>query len=279
MPFGASQVVLVVKNLAASAGDIKRQGTSISGPEKSPSILAWGIPWTEEHGRLQSIGLQRVGHDWSNLACMHAPCHLRLMLASWNCNLKNPCFSFSAMNWMITTERVSYGAAVSEPTYDMLEMHDLRRALDLLIENQRFNKISRCFLYILKSEKTWSRESHLRSSLIAAFLSNCYLGRISAFHEQRANQLSRLGLVPAITITSYSDPLFGIVGKWLSTLARSTSCLEQCQWAPQVTISEPKGKCGGKHSWNIFFLLLKISWVMYRLMKIWETGKYFKFIF
>ena len=169
------------------------------------SILAWGIPWTEEHGRLQSIGLQRVGHDWSNLACMHAPCHLRLMLVSWNCNLKNPCFSFSAMNWMITTERVSYGAAVSEPTYDMLEMQDLRRALDLLIENQRFNKISRCFLYILKSEKTWSRESHLRSSLIAA-LSNCYLGRISAFHEQRANQLSRLGLVPAITITSYSDP-------------------------------------------------------------------------
>ena len=36
MPFGASQVVLVVKNLPASAGDIKRQGTSISGPEKSP---------------------------------------------------------------------------------------------------------------------------------------------------------------------------------------------------------------------------------------------------
>ena len=27
------------------------------------SILAWGIPWTEEPGRLQSMGLQRVGHD------------------------------------------------------------------------------------------------------------------------------------------------------------------------------------------------------------------------
>ena len=27
------------------------------------SILAWKIPWTEEPGRLQSIGLQRVGHD------------------------------------------------------------------------------------------------------------------------------------------------------------------------------------------------------------------------
>ena len=28
------------------------------------SILAWRIPWTEEPGRLQSIGSQRVGHNW-----------------------------------------------------------------------------------------------------------------------------------------------------------------------------------------------------------------------
>ena len=27
------------------------------------SILAWRIPWTEEPGRLQSMGSQRVGHD------------------------------------------------------------------------------------------------------------------------------------------------------------------------------------------------------------------------
>ena len=27
------------------------------------SILAWRIPWTEEPGRLQSIGLHRAGHD------------------------------------------------------------------------------------------------------------------------------------------------------------------------------------------------------------------------
>ena len=32
------------------------------------SILAWRIPWTEEPGRLQSMGSQRVGHDWSDLA-------------------------------------------------------------------------------------------------------------------------------------------------------------------------------------------------------------------
>ena len=32
------------------------------------SILAWRIPWTEETGGLWSIGLQRVGHNWSGLA-------------------------------------------------------------------------------------------------------------------------------------------------------------------------------------------------------------------
>ena len=27
------------------------------------SIIAWKIPWTEEPGRLQFMGSQRVGHD------------------------------------------------------------------------------------------------------------------------------------------------------------------------------------------------------------------------
>ena len=36
------------------------------------SILAWRIPWTEEPGALWSTGSQRVGHDWSYLACTRA---------------------------------------------------------------------------------------------------------------------------------------------------------------------------------------------------------------
>ena len=31
------------------------------------SILAWEVPWTENSGRLQSMGLQRVGHGWATL--------------------------------------------------------------------------------------------------------------------------------------------------------------------------------------------------------------------
>ena len=36
------------------------------------STLAWKIPWTEEPGRLQSMGLQRVGHNWSDTAAATA---------------------------------------------------------------------------------------------------------------------------------------------------------------------------------------------------------------
>ena len=32
------------------------------------SILAWRIPWTEEPGRLQSMGSQRVRHDLSDVS-------------------------------------------------------------------------------------------------------------------------------------------------------------------------------------------------------------------
>ena len=35
------------------------------------STLAWKIPWTEEPGRLQSVGSLRVGHDWAtSLSCI-----------------------------------------------------------------------------------------------------------------------------------------------------------------------------------------------------------------
>ena len=37
------------------------------------SILAWKVPWTEEPGRLQSAGLQRVRHDWANSLSFFLP--------------------------------------------------------------------------------------------------------------------------------------------------------------------------------------------------------------
>ena len=54
---GASQVVLVVKNLPANAGDVDLGGGDPldEGTATPSSVLAWRIPWTEEPGRLQSI--------------------------------------------------------------------------------------------------------------------------------------------------------------------------------------------------------------------------------
>ena len=65
----ASQVVPVAKNLPANAGDrgdvvrsLGREDPLEEGVATHSSILAWRIPWTEELGRLQSMGLHMVRH-------------------------------------------------------------------------------------------------------------------------------------------------------------------------------------------------------------------------
>ena len=62
--FWASQV----KNPLANVGDVGRKDRLEKGMATHSSVLAWEIPRTEEPGRLQFIGLQRAGHDWSGLA-------------------------------------------------------------------------------------------------------------------------------------------------------------------------------------------------------------------
>ena len=41
------------------------------------STLAWKIPWVEEPGRPQSMGLRRVGHDWATSLSLFTLMHLR----------------------------------------------------------------------------------------------------------------------------------------------------------------------------------------------------------
>ena len=64
---GASLVAQTVKHLLAMQ-ETRVQSLCQEDPlEKEmathSSILAWKIPWTEEPGRLQSMGLRRVGHN------------------------------------------------------------------------------------------------------------------------------------------------------------------------------------------------------------------------
>ena len=75
--YWASQVVLLVKNPLANAGDTRdaaldQEDALEEEMATHSSIFAWRIPWIEEIGRLQSITLQRVRHDWSDLPCTHA---------------------------------------------------------------------------------------------------------------------------------------------------------------------------------------------------------------
>ena len=58
----------MVKNLPAKqetqVQSLDREDPLELGMATHSSILAWSIPWTEEPGRLQAMGLQTVGHDW-----------------------------------------------------------------------------------------------------------------------------------------------------------------------------------------------------------------------
>ena len=65
--FWAFLVAQMVKNLPAMGEtwvlSLAREDTLEKGMASHSSILAWGIPRTEEPGGLQSMGLQRVGHN------------------------------------------------------------------------------------------------------------------------------------------------------------------------------------------------------------------------
>ena len=74
----SSQVVLMVKNLPANAGDIRdmgstpRSGRSPGGGHSNPlQYFCQENPMNREPGGLQSIVLQRTGHDWTDQVCMH----------------------------------------------------------------------------------------------------------------------------------------------------------------------------------------------------------------
>ena len=86
------------------------------------SIFAWRIPWTEEPGGLQSMGLQRVGHDWvtnthththththTEFLCFYLLCYLSLLaFLTWTTIktstltsnvIATPCFTLCLPGW------------------------------------------------------------------------------------------------------------------------------------------------------------------------------------
>ena len=95
----ASQVVLVVKNLPANTGGVEtwvlsvgKEGLLEEEKVTHSKILAWKIPWTEEPGGLQSVGLVKVKvlvtKSWCLTLQSHGLQHARL-----------PCPSLSPWVW------------------------------------------------------------------------------------------------------------------------------------------------------------------------------------
>ena len=69
----------MVRNLPATwetkAQSLSREDPLEKGPTTRSSILACRTPWTEEPGRLQSMGSQRVRHNWVTNTHTHTHTH------------------------------------------------------------------------------------------------------------------------------------------------------------------------------------------------------------
>ena len=71
------------------------------------SVLAWKIPWTEEPGRLQSVGLQRVRQDWATehqriylILCGSSPESLKKVYSAhsaWDASPSSLCLTFTSL--------------------------------------------------------------------------------------------------------------------------------------------------------------------------------------
>ena len=61
--YGGGSVVMKPPANAGDTGLISGSGRSPGGNDNPFQYSAWKIPWTEEPGRLQSMGLQRVRQD------------------------------------------------------------------------------------------------------------------------------------------------------------------------------------------------------------------------
>ena len=94
-----------------------------------PSVLAWRIPGMGEPGGLPSLGLHRVGHDWSNLAAA-ATVHLTVILSHY--------FLQDIVSSMMT------GIMPLNNFYIFISLTQSQAQCKFIIYIERLNKLSEC---------------------------------------------------------------------------------------------------------------------------------------
>ena len=102
----------VVKNLPANAGDAGSIPAREDPLEKAmaihSSILAWEISWTEEPGRLQSTGSQRVRLDWGCTHILPAPAMCLPLLHMVGVLLMVSCTCLTTVHWFYLFSSQAY---------------------------------------------------------------------------------------------------------------------------------------------------------------------------
>ena len=109
------------------------------GMDTDSSILAWEIPWTEESGRIQSMELQSVRHDWATNTFTTTYTYIQ-----WNITpviKRNKILSFAAI-W-VDLEPVIYSEVTQtekEKCHIILIMWESRKILQMsLLAKQKYS--------------------------------------------------------------------------------------------------------------------------------------------
>ena len=153
----ASQVALMVKEPICQCKKHKRCRL-IPGSWRSPgrgmatrsSILAWRIPWTEEPGELQSVGLRRLRNNWSDLARTHADNHywcgyskmylaLCLLMTPWvvsDCSI-SATMTNTPLGRALCTWSISPGRDVDSLLWTVWALHFAQALPDQVLQTQQ----------------------------------------------------------------------------------------------------------------------------------------------
>ena len=149
------------------------------------SILAWRIPWTEEPGRLQSMGSLRVRHDWSDSARMRA-CICQNLLDSVFADSEESLPPCVAGEVLVSVEVAVEGIFVypadlapeGTPDEDFVsliqELSHCGVCMEMRKGSSRYHRLFKSFERIISVYFTTSGVSFLHSSGSLIFLKFCH---------------------------------------------------------------------------------------------------------